>query len=595
MKLRLIIFGIIWGGILTSCDDGFLDRPAEDKVEAPYFFNTAKDLEVATNDFYNAFSKDSKGDEWTEVYTEDAASDNMMTLNPAARVRGSRVVPVGRGTGGWKWDDLRKINYFLKNYHKVQDEAAKAKYGGIARFFRAYFYYDKVKTFGDVPWYSGVLDAKDPELYKARDSRMLVMDSVMADLDFAIANIPAEKQVNLITRYTAMLLKARIALFEGTFRRYHGLDGADQYLTLAAEAAQALIATNAYTLHTEGGAEAAYRNLFARNKQDNIETILAIDFELGLKVHSLGYSFTSATQGSYGLTKDLVNSYLMRDGSRFTDKSNYRTIGFFEEMQNRDPRLNQTTAGPEFRVNGETKNEPVNLSITTTGYRLIKALPERAQWTTSGTYFDIIMFRYAEALLVLAEAKAELGTLTQGDLNISINRLRTRVGMPNLDMAQANAQPDPYLIAMYPNTKNDRGMQGVILEIRRERRAELFNEGFRWDDLMRWKEGLKLMQPMVGVYLPGVGAYDFTGDGQADVFVHTGNTTGAPSSVTSMVNISQRTLRNPITGIQGAPSGNIDPFPDNGKFREDRDYLAPIPTEELLLNENLRQNPKWEE
>ncbi|MFD2554266.1 RagB/SusD family nutrient uptake outer membrane protein [Sphingobacterium tabacisoli] len=594
MKIKLITIGlgVIWSGMMMSCDKDFLDRPSEDQVEAPFFFNTAKDLEVATNDFYSAFSRNSEEKEWTDSYTDDAGSDNLMPLNPAAKVRGSRVVPVARGSGGWNWDDLRKINYFLINYHKVKDEAAKAKYGGIARFFRAYFYYDKVKTFGDVPWYSGVLDAKDPELYKARDSRTLVMDSVMADLDFAIANIPAEKQVNLITRYTAMLLKARVALFEGTFRKYHGLEGADKYLTLAASAAQDLITSNAYTLYTEGGAENAYRNLFARNNQDNMETILAIDFDLGLKVHSLGSSFTSATQGSYGVPKDLVNSYLMRDGSRFTDKANYKTMGFLDEMQNRDPRLTQTTAGPDFRVIGESKNEPVNLSITTTGYRLIKALPDRSQWATSGAYFDIILFRYAEALLVFAEAKAELGNLTQADLNISINKLRSRAGMPNLDMAQANANPDPYLLAMYPNVK---GMQGVILEIRRERRAELFNEGFRWDDLMRWKEGLKVNQPIVGVYFPGVGAYDFTGDGQADVFVHTGSTSGAPSSVTSMVNIKQRTLWDPITGQQGGISGNIDPFPNRGGFREDRDYLAPIPSEELLLNRSLKQNDKWDE
>lgn len=588
MNLRLIIFGVVLGGLMTSCDDGFLDRPSEDQVEAPYFFNTAKDLEVATNDFYSMLPG-------TDNYTEDAASDNLMPLNPAARVRGARVVPVGRGTAGWNWANLRKINYFLGNYHKVQDEAAKAKYGGIARFFRAYFYYDKVKTFGDVPWYSGVLDSKDPELYKARDSRTLVMDSVMADLDFAIANIPAEKQINLITRYTAMLLKARVALFEGTFRRYHGIEGADAYLTVAVEAAQALMASNAYTLYTDGGAEAAYRNLFARNNQDNIETLLAVDYEQGIRVHSLGGSFTSATQGSYGIPKDLVNSYLMRDGSRFTDRQNYNTLGFFEEMQNRDPRLTQTTAGPDFKVNGETKNEPVNLGITTTGYRLIKALPDRSQWTTSGAYFDIILFRYAEALLIFAEAKAELGTLTQPDLEKSINKLRTRVGMPALNLAQANANPDPYLQAMYPNAKNDRGFQGVILEIRRERRAELFNEGFRWDDLMRWKEGSKVNRPIVGVYFAGVGAYDFTGDGLADVFVHTGSTSGAPSSVTSLININQRTLRNPINGSQNASSGNIDPFPQGGLFREDRDYLAPIPSEELLLNDNLRQNPKWGE
>src|SRR5690606_20575008 len=117
-----------------------------------------------------------------------------------------------------------------------------------------------------------------------------------------------------------------------------------------------------------------------------------------------------------------------------TDKPNYQTMGFYEEMQNRDPRLTQTTAGPDFRVRGESKNEPVNLTITTTGYRLTKALPERSQWATSAGYFDLIVFRYAEALLISAEAKAELGQLTQDDLNNTINLLRARAGMPNLDM-----------------------------------------------------------------------------------------------------------------------------------------------------------------
>lgn len=572
-------------GLLTSCDKNFLDRPSEDEVEAPFFFNTAKDLEVATNDFYSMLPG-------IELYQDDAASDNMVTLNMAARVRGNRIVPVASGSGGWSWGSLRKINYFLANYQKVQDEEAKAKYSGIAKFFRAYFYFNKVKTFGDVPWYSNVLSADDPDLYKGRDSRLLVMDSVMADLDYAINNIPAEKQVNTITKYTAYLLKARAALFEGTFRKYHGIEGSEKYLNLAAEAAQQLISSGAYSLYTEGGTNAAYRNLFGRNTQDENETILAAHFELGKKVHSLGYMFTSPTAGAYGLTKDLVDSYLMIDGSRFTDKSNYQTLGFFQEMQNRDPRLTQTTAGPDFKVTGDTKVEPVNLTISTTGYRLVKALPDRGQWNTSGSYFDIIIFRYAEALLILAEAKAELGTLTQGDLDLTINKLRARAGMPNLNLAQANANPDEYLENMYVNV--DKGPnKGVILEIRRERRIELVNEGFRWDDLMRWKEGKKVEQPMVGIYFSGVGSHDFNGDGIYDVYLHTGNTSGAPSSVTSLVNINQKTLRNPLTGQQNATSGNLDPFSQGGSFDESKDYLAPIPSEDLLLNKNLEQNPNW--
>src|SRR5690606_29582544 len=252
--------------LLSACDKDYLEQPSEDQVEAPYFFNTAKDLEVATNDFYSMLAT-------TSVYTEDASSDNLMPLNPSDRVKGNRIVPVASGSGGWSWGNLRKINYFLANYHRANDQEAKDKYSGIARFFRAYFYYDKVKTFGDVPWYSGVLDAKDPELYKPRDSRVLVMDSVLADLDYAIQHIPAEKQLNLITRYTALLLKARVALFEGTFRKYHQINDHEKFLQAAADAAGELMNSGAYTLYTEGGASAAYRNLFARDNQDQIETI----------------------------------------------------------------------------------------------------------------------------------------------------------------------------------------------------------------------------------------------------------------------------------------------------------------------------------
>jgi len=205
----------------------------------------------------------------------------------------------------------------------------------------------------------------------------------------------------------------------------------------------------------------------------------------------------------------------------------------------------------------------------------------------------VILFRKEEARLIKAEAKAELGTISQSDLDLTVNKLRSRAGMPMLSLAEANANPDPYLLAMYPNV--DAGaFRGVLLEIRRERRIELFNEGQRWDDLMRWKAGSKLNQPIVGVYFPGVGAYDFTGDGKADVYVHTGNTSGAPGTVTTLININQRTLWDPVSNTQNANKGSLDPFYQRGKFDEKRDYYAPIPIEDIQLNPNLKQNPEWE-
>lgn len=558
-----------------------LDMPPKDRLDANVFFNTETDLEVYTNGFYEQLPA-------TTVY--DAAygesSDDIVPLIVPDRIRGTRLVPVRRGTGGWTWSNLRTINYFLQNYEKCPDEDAKRKYGGIARFFRAYFYYDKVKTFGDVPWYSEVLEAGDEDLYKPRDSRKLVMDSVLADIDYAVANIPAEVKLNRITKYTALALKARICLFEGTFRKYHGLGDHEKFLNEAVESSEELINSGAYKLFTTGGANTSYRELFARNDQTTVETILARDYSKDIVRHTLSFLMTSPTSGSFGITKDAINSYLMKDGSRFTDIPGYDTLGFYEEMQNRDPRLVQTTAGPNFTVYGSTTPEPVTLNITTTGYRVIKALADRSQWNSTSSYNDIILFRFAETLLIYAEAKAELGTLTQADLDLSVNKLRDRAGMPHMDLGAANADPDSYLADMYPNVNNGSN-KGVILEIRRERRLELFNEGFRWDDLMRWKEGKKLEKPMVGIYFPRLGAYDFNKDGKADVFLHEGSTSGAPSGITSFINIKQR----PLTG---ATSGNLNPFRIAVTFNEAKDYYYPVPQEDITLNKNLVQNPGWQ-
>ncbi|MES2332012.1 MAG: RagB/SusD family nutrient uptake outer membrane protein [Bacteroidota bacterium] len=570
--------------VMTGCKKDFLDVIPQDKIDADAFFNNATDLNVYTNRFYDLVPLSSST--IYTVYTDDASSDNIIPLLAADRVKGARVVPVARGTGGWNFANLRSINYFLENYQKCPDAAAKLKYGGIARFFRAWFYYDKVKTFGDVPLYTKVLEASDPDLYKPRDSRVLVMDTVLADLDYAINNIPKAVQLNTVSGYTALALKTRICLFEGTYRKYHGLGNYDKFLTEAAAAAETLMTSGAYKLFTTGGPTVAYRELFARKDQDVTETILARDFNKDFQVNGINYFMTSATGGAYGIPKDFINSYLMKDGTRFTDIPNYQTKQFYDEMQNRDPRLSQTTVGPNFAAYGETAKEPVTLSITTTGYRVSKALSTRDQWVSNGSYSDLIILRYAETLLNFAEAKAELGTLTQADLDKSINLLRARAGMPNMNLAAANASPDPYLFTQYPNVESGAN-KGVILEIRRERRIEMFNEGLRWDDLMRWKEGKKLEQPMVGIYFPSLGSFDFDNDGKTDVFLHNGNAAGAPAGTTSIINVNQKALTN-------GTSGNF--YPLKGitiSFDESKDYLYPIPLEDIALNPKLTQNPGW--
>ncbi len=584
---KIFLLSILFYGVI-GCSDDILDQPPKDQVELDEFFKSASDLEIATNDLFSILPG-------KEVYIDDSESDNILPITVKDRVKGTRLVPTEKGAGGWSWDELRRINFILENYKRVDDEKAKAKYSGITRFYRAFFYFDKVKRFGDVPWYNKVLDVDDDKnLYKARDSRELIMDSIFADIDYAIQNIPAEKQLTQITKYTALALKARIGLYEGTYRKYHELGPYESFLEAAIEAADELIESGAYSL-VMGDKNTVYRNLFSRENQDDQESILAAKYTASDRRHDIAYRLTAPTQGAFGLTKDLINSYLMTDGSRFTDQPGYQTMDFYDEMQNRDPRLTQTTAGPDFVVTGEEKREPVDLSITTTGYRVIKALPTRDQWGSGASTNDIILFRYAETLLIYAEAKAELGTITQDDLDRSVNKLRDRVGMPPMDLAAANAHPDPYQESLYPNV-NQGANKGIILEIRRERRIEMVNEGLRWEDLMRWKEGKKLEQPMVGIYFPRLGAFDFNNDGIPDVYIYNGDDSDAPKEVSSKarINIQETPLYNPTTGEQGGTSGNLDPFPERGHFDEEKDYLYPIPLQDLRLNENLEQNPGWE-
>jgi hypothetical protein len=184
-----------------------------------------------------------------------------------------------------------------------------------------------------------------------------------------------------------------------------------------------------------------------------------------------------------------------------------------------------------------------------------------------------------------------LGTLNQADLDISINKLRARVGMPYLQMSAANANPDWYLSSAeygYPNVSG--ANKGVILEIRRERAVELNQEGFRFDDLVRWKAGYSIDQDIYGMYFKQPGAYDLTGDGVADVILYKEGTSkpSAPDGVQVLL-IGQEIL------LTEGDRGNIYYHKNIARtqFSEVRDYLYPIPINERSLNKNLTQNPGW--
>ncbi|MGX1641172.1 RagB/SusD family nutrient uptake outer membrane protein [Sphingobacterium sp. NPDC055431] len=578
MKNSLILY-VLLAVLVTGCSKDYLDRQPEANISPDVSFKSVKDLELFSNSFYDGALPSAEG-----IYNE--AIDNIVKTTLQDELTGKRIVPVSGG--GWSWTQLRNINFFLENCYNHLSVQDAAPYAGVAKFFRAYFYFDKVRRFGDVPWYGKVLDVNDEEeLSKKRDSRTLIVDSIMADLDFAIKNMSDAKSDEKATKWTALALKSRVALFEGTFRKYHtelNLPNANKYLEMAVAASKELMDAGQYSLYTGAGVD-SYGKLFSSVNSVSQEVILARKFSDALQIwHNVNYYTITASYGKPGLEKNLVNSYLMKDGTRFTDKPNYDKMTFLEEVKDRDPRLHQTIRTPGYtRIGGAAPIAP-NFGNSVTGYQLIKFVGDVKYDNYNRSENDMPIFRYAEVLLNYAEAKAELGTLTQADLDQSINLIRARAEMPTLVLAAANSNADPYLAKDYPAVAG--AMKGAILEIRRERRIELVMESYRWDDILRWKSGQLITRQFKGMYFPSIGKFDLDGDGKEDVWIYEGTKPTAPG--VQLLKLGSEIL------LENGKSGNVIINAHIKKvFDEAKDYFYPLPIQELELNKNLTQNPGW--
>ena len=595
----LPVLAIVLG--LSSCD--FLDRTPKDKLAPENYFRNEQDFKLFSNSFYNdLFNKEPYNKQSDVFFQKGVLSDELMGGV-------AREIPTGVGTGGWGWSVLRKINTMLGNMDKCDDQAVVKQYTGLAKFFRARFYYEKVKKFGDVPWYDRELGSKDPDLYKTQDSREFVMSKMLEDIDDAIESLPSAVSTYRVNRWAALMLKAQFCLYEGTYRKYRGLEypeglKSDDYLRLAAEAAEEIIDKGPYSFAAD------YGELFREPDADKNEYILAIRMEQAIScTHNSTAYACMATQGNPGFSKKFIDSFLMSDGSRFTDKEGWETMQFADEVKDRDPRLAAIIRMPD-QVRATDKYTMVgpDLSVTSSGFQMDKYVMDGSKYPTTErvdmSFNDIPVYRFAEAHLIYAEAKAELGQFHQEEADKSINKLRARVNMPK--MVVDDLTVDPYLVSekygyLTLAEKNPSNL-AALLEIRRERTIELvLEDSNRWDDIVRWKEGRCLMQPLRGVYFPGPGEYDLTGDGQPDILLY--DTAKEPDSkISYKVQIQEIEIDGkyvPCTNgvvLSEGRSGYIDMHRlKNRSFDENRDYLYPIPLEDRQLNPNLKQNPGWKD
>ena len=577
MKTLKITLYILFAMLLAACD---LDKYPVDKINPDTFFETEKDLNLYVMSFYEMLP------EGEDIYKADGElSDYFATsTSPDLFINGNYTA---QDATGWDWEDLYNVNYFLeRSDNPAILETVRNHYIGIARFFRAWFYYDKVKRFGDVPWYGKTMQDDDPDLYKGRDSRAAVMAKVLEDMDFACTHIYETKDntASTINRWVALAFKSRVCLFEGTFRKYHpeyNLEStANDWLREAEKAAAEVMEKGGYSLNKAGSTP--YRDLFTSEKTVTTEVILADNYSGTLaRYNDANWVWTSSsTWVRPGLTRKFVNTFLRKDGSRFTDQANYNEIGFTDEVKDRDARLAQVIRTPSYRLNG--KAAAPDLGHTKTGYHVIKFTQDdntnMAQAKNTNT---IPVIRYAEVLLNYAEAARELGEFTSRDWMNTIALLRDRAGIT--DTGEPTSV-DPYLQANYFPAISD----AVLLEIRRERGIELVSEGLRFDDIRRWKEGHLMENIWDGIHVGALNVeYDLNRDGKPDVcFVKT-----MPEQTTSGV---VYYVISASTGLTGEHTGNIEVYPNVKKRFEEKKYLYPVPEEARLMNPALGQNKGWE-
>lgn len=570
----LMIFTLL---LITSCEK-VLDKYPLDQITSETYWKTPTDLQLYANQFYpNAFVV-ATSDRWQDQYPEDIQSDNMTYVDAHERLRGSRTIPA---TEGWSYSNIRSTNIFLKNYTKCEGPIESyQKYVGEVYFFRAFFYFGLVKQYGNVPYYTKELGTASEELYMARTPRNQVIDSIIADLNLAIQYLPSGRQEGgtRLSKEIALLFKSRVCLYEGTWEKYHqgsafGVSNPNpqKYFQMAIEAVDPIMSSGIYTINKSGKIISDYFDQFGSEDYTNHPEVMfykAFALELDMS-HNRESQTGRGQSGGVGLTKSFVDSYLCTDGKPiFLNNGAQNSLYLGDDrlntiVANRDPRLEQTIVvpGAPLQIYGTDTiffirpaiDQPSHL-CNPTGFQMKKFLNYNQNYVAAGGggKTDIIFFRYAEVLLNYAEAKAELGTITQGDIDKTIKLLRDRVGMPNLVISAIERDPN----WKYPT------LSPVINEIRRERCIELIGEGFGWDDIARWAAADEVIvgkRPMGAKF-----QYDY-----ADLNPANFNLT----------------------------NGYLDPLgtqiPNGYGFKLGRDYLTAIPTQELVLNPNLVQNPGW--
>ncbi|WP_298652713.1 RagB/SusD family nutrient uptake outer membrane protein [uncultured Proteiniphilum sp.] len=540
---------------LNRCKD--LDLYPLDNMSDATFWETADDFKTAANNLYNSLERFGYDDITSDIafQSPNAVSNGSYQLSETSTV----------------WTDsyvyIRRANNILEKA-EGKTESEIIRFIGETKFFRAYNYWKMFKIYGGIPLIDKILEATDPELFKPRASRTETIDFILKDLDEAAKVLPRQKElpagdIGRITQGAALSMIARVALFEGTWRKFRNEADAEKYLDIAIAASNEVISSGQYSLFRDKGEE-SYFYLSIEEGDDSSESILDRRYQRNVLGHGMPYNYNGY---GYNPTRKLVDMYLDKNGYPIMhEKSVFKGYSTFtSEYEDRDPRMTQTMTPPGTKTNRvfypveKVENWPnFPQSNANTGYILYKYMSWDLDGINGGNNGDLSKFdydkhllRYAEVLLTYAEAVYERrGTITDEELNKSINVVRNRVNMPPLT--------NDFVLS------NNLDMRE---EIRRERTVELALEGFRYDDLRRWKTGeTELPKDIKGIKIK--------------------NTEWENKAPYNDIYYQNKTDEE---GFLIVETGRI--------FDPKKHYLQPLPTKEVAFYQAngfvLEQNPNW--
>lgn len=523
------------GVLSVSCDISEFNpnQPGYGQV-----FGSAENVQLVVNGFYDAFPK------VTNAYTLDKQSDIFISDELADRFHSN--FSITHNTTWGEWSDVYSANYALTQLNSSAADnlsaADKNNFRGQFRFFRAFTYISMLKTYGDLPWYDSMVKPDDTAYeYKERDSRDDIVKHVIEDLDYAIDNITATSRDRTgLTADVARFVKMDVCLYEASFRKYNNVTASvtgkpftnysvEDLYRLAAATAKDIMDGENYSLIKN------YRDLFLSEKLQAEEVIFGAQTAENLKGSQNNF-FHYSDGVPKSLTRSFVNTYLMKDGSRYTDNAGYATANWKDEFAGRDPRMELSVWYPGYEFDGK-KSVP-DFGVAPLGYAMRKFCYDKPAYVADGKTDDsegkynlnsTPIYRYAEVLLDYAEAKAELGELTAEDWAKTIGKIRERAGITG-GLTTLPASPDNYLkTTYYPNVDD-----AIVLEVRRERAVELVMEAGRQSDMIRWGCGDKLANaPWDGVIIDKIDEpIDLDGDGNDDVcFYSAGKSAGDKAGV----------------------------------------------------------------